>query len=138
MAVSTATDSVLNAANSPAQSSEPIIPTTFRPKVVQSVPCTAAISMFSRPMTSLLMPTAASCQGMLLMAAFRQAAMPFPKSVQPVKVIVKLYSVTIAARIPSVRARPSVSHCISAMAWVSPAARPAPRLAQWNVCIKVS
>lgn len=138
MAVSTATDSVLNAANSPAQSSEPIIPTTFCPKVVQSVPCTAAISVFSRPMTSLLMPTAASCQGMLLMAAFRQAAMPLPKSVQPVKVIVKLYSVMIAARIPSVRARPSVSHCISAMAWVSPAARPAPRLAQWNVCIKVS
>ena len=52
-------------------------------KSVQFVPCTAAISAFSRPMAKPPAPSPASSHGILEMAELMHVAMPLPKSVQP-------------------------------------------------------
>ena len=83
MACSTSNASVLNAENSPGQSIAAIIVTILCPRSSQFVPCTAAISAFSRPMAKPLTPSPASSHGILAMAELMHIAMPLPKSVQP-------------------------------------------------------
>lgn len=82
--------SVLSVEKSPTQSMAPIIETMFWPRVVQSVPCTAPMSVFKRPITNPLSPRPASVHGMFAMAELRQAAMEFPRSAQPSYVWTKL------------------------------------------------
>ena len=83
MACSTSNASVLNAENSPGQSIAAIIVTILCPRSFQFVPCTAAISAFSRPMAKPPAPSPASSHGILEMAELMHVAMPLPQSVQP-------------------------------------------------------